>query len=139
MRVLVDTAIVMYAAGRAHPLRDPCRQIVRAAVAGRLDAYLSAEVGQEILHRFTRAGDPERGATMAEAALDLLGPSLPLTDAVVRRTAALARAHPTATARDLVHVATCLDAGITHLVSPDQDFDAFAEITRLDPDDLATF
>lgn len=133
MRVLVDTAVVMYAAGKDHPLREPCRQVLRAAVVGELDAHVSAEVAQEILHRFSHLGDTERGAAMAEAALDLLGPALPLTDAIARRTAALARAHPSATARDLVHVATCIDAGITHLVSPDRDFDAFGDIERIDP------
>jgi len=70
---------------------------------------------------------------MAEASLDVMGPALPLTDAVARRTAALARSHPGAAARDLVHVATCLEAGITHLVTPDRDFDAYAQITRVDP------
>lgn len=136
MKVLVDTAVVMYAAGKDHPLREPCRDVLRAAVSGELDAHVSAEVAQEILHRFTHAGDSERGAAMAEAALDLLGPALPLTDAIARRTAALARAHPTAAARDLVHVATCVDAGITHLVSPDRDFDTFSDITRVDPNEL---
>ena len=52
MTVFVDTAVIMYAAGRPHPLRDPCRAIIERVAAGRLDGVTSAEVIQEVLHRF---------------------------------------------------------------------------------------
>lgn len=37
MTVFIDTAVIMYAAGGDHPLREPCRDMLRAVVDGRLD------------------------------------------------------------------------------------------------------
>ena len=58
--VFIDTAIVMYAAGADHPLRDPCRRIIDQISDGSLDAVTSTEVIQEILHRFVSSGRPNR-------------------------------------------------------------------------------
>lgn len=135
MKVLVDTAVVMYAGGAEHPLREPCRQVIRSIVRGDVEGYLSAEVVQEILHRFTRAADVDRGIEMARLAADLFGPVLPLDQDVLDRMLAMLQDHPTATARDLVHAATCLVAGLDALVTPDRDFDAFSEVRRIDPTD----
>jgi len=42
-------------------------------------------------------------------------------------------AHPTLAARDLVHVATCLQEGIRDIVSPDLGFEDVPGIRRIDP------
>ena len=43
--------------------------------------------------------------------------------------------HPDLAARDLVHVATCLEYGIDTIISPDRGFDSVTEIRRLSPED----
>lgn len=134
MTVFVDTAIVMYAAGGEHVLREPCRAILRRIAAGELEAVTSAEVVQEILHRFTAIGRPEIGAAMARDTLDLFAPVLPITHAVMRRMPELVRAYPTLAARDLVHVATCLEEGIGAIVSPDRGFDLVEGFRRVPPE-----
>ena len=58
---------------------------------------------------------------------------LPITHATMRRVPDLVEAHPTLAARDLVHVATCLEEGIGEIVSPDRGFDMVAGMKRLDP------
>ena len=90
MTVFIDTAVIMYAGGADHPMRTPSRQLLEAAVAGRIDAVTSAEVIQEIHHRFTAIGSRDRGAAMAEAALDIFDPVLPITDRIMRQ---IGRAH----------------------------------------------
>ncbi len=45
----------------------------------------------------------------------------------------LVEACPDLAARDLLHVATCLQEGIGEIVSPDRGFDRVAEIRRIDP------
>ncbi len=70
---------------------------------------------------------------MATDALDTFAPVLPITHAVMRRLPALVAAYPALSARDLVHVATCLVEGIDVIVSPDQAFDQVREIRRVDP------
>jgi len=64
--------------------------------------------------------------------LDLFAPVLPITHAVMDRMPELAERYPGLAARDLVHVATCLEAGIATIVSSDRGLDAVTEIRRLD-------
>ena len=137
MTVFVDTAVVMHAAGGEHPLRDPCRRIIDGISDGSVDGVTSAEVVQEIFHRFLSIRRPEDGAILAERTQDLMAPVLPITHALMRRVPELARRYPTLDARDLVHVATCIHEGITEIISPDRGFDQVAELRRLDPASFA--
>jgi predicted nucleic acid-binding protein len=133
--VFVDTAVIMYAGGRDHRLREPCTSLLRAIVAGEIEGATSAEVVQEILHRFTASGARAIGAAMAEATLDIFAPVLPITEGVMRRMPALVLEYPAMAARDLVHVATCREAGIDLIVSPDRGFDTIDGLARIDPVD----
>ena len=137
MTVFVDAAVVMHAAGGEHPLRDPCRRIIDGISDGSVDGVTSAEVVQEIFHRFLSIRRPEDGAILAERTQDLMAPVLPITHALMRRVPELARRYPTLDARDLVHVATCIHEGITEIISPDRGFDQVAELRRLDPASFA--
>jgi predicted nucleic acid-binding protein len=49
----------------------------------------------------------------------------------------LVERYPELSARDLIHVATCLEEGITAIVSPDRGFDTVSEIRRVDPSEEA--
>ncbi len=137
MTFFLDTAVFMYAGGRDHPLRPPCQVILERVAAGALDATTSAEVVQEILHRFVAIRRPDIGTAMARDVLDAFEPVLPITNGVVRRMPDLVERYPSLAARDLVHVATCLEEGIETIVSPDPGFDDVREIRRLDPTALA--
>ena len=137
MTVFVDAAVVMHAAGGEHPLRDPCRRIIDGISDGSVDGVTSAEVVQEIFHRFLSIRRPEDGAILAERTQDLMAPVLPITHALMRRVPELARRYPTLDARDLVHVATCIHEGITEIISPDRGVDQVAELRRLDPASFA--
>jgi predicted nucleic acid-binding protein len=135
--LFLDTAVFMYAGGREHPLRAPCQAILERVAAGSLDATTSTEVVQEILHRFVAIGRPEVGAAMAHDVLDAFGPVLPVTHGVMRRMPDLLGRYAALSARDLIHVATCLEEGIEAIVSPDRGFDQVREIRRVDPATLA--
>jgi predicted nucleic acid-binding protein len=133
MTVFIDTAVVMYAAGADHKLKEPCQRILTRVADGGLDAVVSVEVVQEIIHRFIALRRPEQGASIARDTMDLFAPVLPITHAVMRRMPGLVEAHPGLAARDLVHVATCLQEGIRDIVSPDRGFDTVPGIRRVDP------
>ena len=133
MTVFIDTSVVMYAAGGDHPLRAPCRRIIDRIGDGSLDAVTSAEVIQEILHRFLTTGRADDGMTLAERTQDLMAPVVPITHALMRRTPLLAGRYPSLSARDVVHVATCIHEGITDIVSTDRAFDQVTEVRRIDP------
>lgn len=122
----------MYAGGAEHPLREPSQAILRAIGEGRLAALTSTEVVQEILHRFVAIRRPEVGAAMAREVITAFGPLLPITHAVIDRMPDLVVRYPRLTARDLIHVATCLEEDIGVILSPDRGFDEVSEIHRLD-------
>ncbi len=136
MSVFIDTAVIMYAAGVDHPYRDACRSLIGGLGEGRIDAVTSTEVIQEIFHRFSR-GDRRVGVTMAEAALDLFSPLLPISESTMRRMPELTLEYPAMSSRDLIHVAVCLGFGLETIVSPDAGFDMVEGISRLDPVDAA--
>lgn len=135
--VFIDTAILMFAGGAPHPLRDPCRHVLELVEQGRMRAVTSAEVVQEVLHRFGASRSPHIGERMAQVALDLFAPVLPVTHAVMARCLELAPRYRHLASRDIVHVATCLEEGLGGIITPDQGFDRVAELVRLDPADRA--
>jgi predicted nucleic acid-binding protein len=135
--IFVDTSIVMYAAGGDHPLQAPCRRIVDAIGDRSISATTSAEVIQEILHRYLSIGRAAGGHALAEQTLDLFAPVLPITHALMRRVPDLAKRYPALAARDLVHVATCVHEGIAEIVSTDRGFDSVREIRRIPPEEFA--
>ncbi|HEX7222590.1 MAG TPA: type II toxin-antitoxin system VapC family toxin [Candidatus Limnocylindrales bacterium] len=136
MTLFIDTNILMYAAGGEHPLRDPCRAIVDAIGARSLAAATSVEVLQEILHRYVAINRASDGVALAEQTMDLFAPVMPITHALMRRIPDLARRYPALSARDLIHVATCVHEGMTEIVSADSGFDGVREIRRIPPQDL---
>jgi predicted nucleic acid-binding protein len=131
--VFVDTSVLMYAAGGEHPLRDPCRRIINAIGDRSLDATTSTEVIQEILHRAIAIRRTDEGIALAERAMDLFAPVLPITHALMRRVPDIVARYPSLDARDAVHVATCIHEGIAEIVSADRGFDQVAELRRIDP------
>lgn len=137
MTVFIDTAIIMYAAGGEHPLRDPSRRILSRIGEGELDGVISVEVIQEILHRFVTVRRSQIGETQAGEAMDFFAPVLPITHALMRRVPELMRRYPSLDARDLVHLATCIHEGISEIISPDRGFDQVAELRRIDPSEFA--
>jgi predicted nucleic acid-binding protein len=135
--VFVDSALLMYAAGREHPLRAPSLRFLDMVADGSVQAVTSVEVVQEILHRYISLDRPDLAGTVALDALDLFAPVVPITHALMRRVPELARKYPQLDARDVVHVATCIHEGITEIVSPDKAFDQVAELRRIDPAEFA--
>jgi predicted nucleic acid-binding protein len=131
--VFIDTAVIMYAAGAEHPLREPSRRVLSRIGTGELDGVISVEVIQEILHRFSSIRRRDVGEAQARDAMDFFAPVLPITHALMRRVPDLAARYPSLAARDLIHVATCVHEGITEIISPDRGFDGVAEVRRIDP------
>jgi predicted nucleic acid-binding protein len=134
----IDTAVFMYAAGSEHPLRDPCAEALRRVRARPMSAATSAEVIQEILHRFVLIRRPAIGVQMARAMLDAFGPILPVTHSVMTRVPALLERYPGLATRDLVHVATCLEERIDTIVTTDIALSQVAEVRCIHPSQVAS-
>ena len=72
---------------------------------------------------------------MAESALDVFAPILPITGRIMREMPALFLRYPALAARDLVHVATCRVHDIGLIINPDRGFDEVDGLSRIDPAD----
>lgn len=134
-RVLVDTNIFLYARGRDHDYREPCRAIVRAAAAGALRLEASVEVVQEFTHVLVRRG-VDRASAVAQAQEVSAQCLLHAFDEDVLALAlALVAEHPALGMRDAVHAATALGADLMQVVSTDRAFDGIEGFARVDPRD----
>lgn len=118
--IFVDTNVFMYAVGGEHPLRDEARRRLSDAVEMRVGLVTSAEVLQELLHAYLPVG---RGTTL-DAALTLVDGCVvdiwPVEAEDVRLARALDSEHPTLSARDLIHVASCRRRGIAEAMTFDR-------------------
>lgn len=132
-RYLLDTNVFVYARGRAHPYRDPCRSVLRAARGGHIEAEASVEVVQEFAHLLLRRA-LERAQALEEADEVRSQCRLHPFDAdVLQRALWLLGRYPALGARDAVHAATALEAGVGRIVSVDRVFDSLSELERIDP------
>lgn len=79
--IVLDTTILVYAAGRDHPLVGPCRELVDAVGAGDVRATTTVEVLQEFAHVRSRRRSRSDAAELTRHFATLLGPALALQDA----------------------------------------------------------
>lgn len=136
-RVLIDTAVFVYAVGVEHPYRQSCRQLVDALAQQRFEGEASVEAVQEFCHqRARRTGDRLEAARSARqvAALCALH-EVSVED--LRTALELFATHERLRARDAVHAATALNRGIGVIISPDDAFEDVVGLQRLDPRDAA--
>jgi len=132
-RVLLDSAVFIYAVGVDHPYRDACRQLLEALEAERYRGEASALAVEETLHqRACRTGDRESAQRVARNVMTLC-PVHDLTTADLALGLRLFRTSNRLNARDVLHAATALNRGIPTIISPDQAFDDVPQLERVDP------
>ncbi len=133
MTVFLDTNIFVYAAGKDHPHKESCLQVLRDVAEGSLPATTSVEVIQELLHLFSRRQRRADGIALCRRVLALIPEPLPIDRGTVGLLCDLAEKYPDKSARDLLHLASMVGAGIGRVVSVDADFDVFDEVVRVVP------
>jgi predicted nucleic acid-binding protein len=134
--LFVDSNIIMYAVGAEHAYRSPCLDALHRIVRESLQAVVSSEIHQEILHRYLSIGLPDKAREVSIKLETIIPTSLPVTMADIHRVRQLAENYPGLNARDLIHAAVMLENGLTHILSTDRHFDQLAEIERIDPRDF---
>ena len=74
--IVLDTTILIYAAGGEHPLHDPCLLLLDRVEAGLLEATTTVEVIQEFAHVRSRRGSRHDAADLGRSFVRLLAPVL---------------------------------------------------------------
>lgn len=134
-RFLYDTSIFIYALGREHPYKEPCREIVRKAATGDLQGEASADLLQELVHqRARRTGDRLEAAKAARSVAKLAWWH-PLEPNDVQRGIDLFESYKDLSARDAVFAALAINRGIDAILATDRAFDGIDGLERIDPAD----
>ena len=132
--VFIDANVPIYAAGREHPIKEPCARILMLAAEHPRSFVTDAEVLQELLHRYLASGRWGLGREVLQAFAEVMhGRIEPVYANDVDAAANLADLHPDVSARDLVHAAVMERLGADRIISADTDFDRLLRVTRLDP------
>jgi len=136
----IDATVPVYAAGALHPLQEPCREVLRLAARHPRAFWTSAEVLQELLHRYLAMGRWASGRVVFDEFTTLMrGRIESVLPQDVAAAAGLAGPPPGLQARDLLHLAVMRRVGADTLVSADRGFDRAPGVQRLDPARLLTW
>jgi len=133
--IVIDTTVLVYATGAAHPLRDPSRRLIAAIAEGEIEATTTVEVIQELVHVRARRSGRIDAAGLGRDCAELLSPLLHVSHEDLRRGLALFETAPPLGAFDAVLAAAAASAGATALVSTDQAFAAVPALRHAIPDE----
>lgn len=129
--IFVDSNIPMYLVGADHPHKHDAQRLLERAVSDGEKMVTSAEVFQEILHRY--AGIDRRDAIQPawDALAGAVDEIFPIEgrDVSGARAIVLERRH--LSARDALHVAVMQRRGVTRVMSFDRSYDGVPGIERL--------
>jgi hypothetical protein len=132
--IVLDTTVLVYAKGSDHPLRDPCRELIAAIAAGRLEATTTVEAIQEFAHVRARRRGRADAAGLGRDYAALLAPLLPVTAEDLERGLALYESSERLGAFDAVLAAAAATAGADALVSADTAFAEAESVAHVVPD-----
>ena len=134
---LIDANLIIYAYGKEHPYREPSGAILDQALEGTIEANVSAEVLQEVLHYYHRHGQTYFGLNLTETLLIALPDAYQIDQETVRVACSLLTTHPRLQTRDAFHAATVFQHNLEGIISADRAFDTIKGLTRFDPKELA--
>jgi uncharacterized protein len=120
--IVLDTTVLVYAAGADHPLRDPCARLISAVAHGAIAATTTIEAIQEFAHVHGRRRPRAIAAGLARRYAEGLAPLLVVDADVLGRGLALFERHPALGAFDAVLAAAAMAGGAEALVSADRAF-----------------
>ena len=135
--LLLDANIPIYAHGREHFYREPCRTIMGRVKIHPHNYAVDTETFQEILYIYSRRGQTALGVAVTQELLNLQPAIIPITIAEIRAAIRLLQDAPGIAPRDAIHSAVVMEHGLDGIVSADRDFDRIPGLRRYDPADLA--
>ena len=130
---LVDTNILVYAAGRDHAHKRRSSEFLLRVAEGEIDAALDAEVLQEILHRYSALRRWKEGAAIYNEARYQFQNVYAVTAEVTDQAKYIMNRDVSLMARDAIHAAVVKVYGLESICSFDRDFDRIPGLRRIEP------
>ncbi len=129
--IFVDSNIPMYLVGPPHPNKDAARAALERIINRGEKMVTSAEVMQEILHRYGALKRPDAIQPAFDALLGVVDEVFPVEAEDVQRARDVMMGIGKLSARDALHVAVMKRRGITRVLSFDVGFDAVGWVERV--------
>ena len=121
----------MYLVGAPHPRKADAQRLLEKLISERRRLVTSAEVLQEILHRYVAINRRDAIQPAFDALLGIVDQVFDIDQAVAERAKEIIMGHPKMSARDALHLAVMESHEIGEIFSFDSGFDGFPGVTRL--------
>jgi uncharacterized protein len=128
--IFVDSSIPMYLVGAAHPHKADARQLLEDAIAASERLITSAEVLQEILHRYVAIDRRDAIQPAFDALLGIVDEVVAIESADVMRAREFVLGMSDLSARDALHAAVMVRENIERIMTFDTAFDRIPGISR---------
>ena len=129
--VFIDSNIPMYLVGAPHPHKADARRLLEGLISAGERLVTSAEVMQEIIHRFVAIQRRDAIQPAFEALLGVVDEVYPIERADVEVAKRLLDGIPALSARDALHVAVMRRRKVNRILSFDTGFDLVPGLERL--------
>jgi hypothetical protein len=129
--IFVDSNVPMYLVGAPHPYKTDAGRLLERTVSAGEKLVTSAEVFQEILHRYTAIDRRDAIQPAWDALMGVTDEVYPIEPADVDRARAIVLERRTLSARDALHAAVMQRRGVSRVMSFDTGFDGLPGISRV--------
>jgi predicted nucleic acid-binding protein len=129
---LIDTNVIVYTIGAAHPLKEAAERVLSDVAAGELAANVDTETLQEILHVYSSRGQRNKGFRAVEHLLMLFPNPFTIGREEIERARDLMMEHSFLVTRDAIHAAVVRTHGLEGIVTADKIFDRVKGVKRFD-------
>ena len=129
--IFIDSNIPMYLVGAQHPNKAAAQRALERCIAANERMVTSAEVVQEILHRYAAIGRLDAIEPATHALLGIVDEVYPIELADVERAKDVLMGRISLSARDALHVAVMKRRGVERIMSFDTEFDKVSWIERV--------
>lgn len=129
--IFLDSNVPMYLVGAPHPHKVDARRLLEGAIGESERLLTSAEVLQEILHRYVAIGRPDAIQPAFDALLGVVDEVLPIEQVDVEGAKRVIDGIPGMSARDALHVAVMKRRDVQRILSFDKAFDRVPGIVRI--------
>lgn len=129
--IFVDSNVPMYLVGAPHPHKVDAQQLLERAIADGERLITSAEVLQEILHRYVAIERRDAIQPALDALLGVVDEVFPVEREDVERAKLLLDGHPDLSARDAIHLSVMRRRDVGRVMSFDAGFDGVPGVGRI--------
>jgi len=129
--IFIDSNIPMYLVGTEHTNKHSARRLLESCINRNERLVTSAEVLQEILHRYVAINRRDAIQPAFDALLNVVDQVYPVETRDVERAKTLLQGVTAISARDALHVAVMQRYDIARIMSFDAGFDRVSTLERM--------